>query len=184
MELRSVRAASEHLHVTQPAISRQIRDLEEAIGATLFERTTRGMKLTSAGIAYLSEARDILARVDAANRLAHRIAPGEQGRLRVGFVENASWSGLVSSTLSAFQHSASDVALELQPMNTPEQLDAIAAERLDVAFVIASAHCPKASGSSKFDVGTSTPIQFASDPHQRCRSAKRERACQCSYTHR
>ncbi|MBC8639574.1 LysR family transcriptional regulator [Caballeronia sp. EK] len=133
-ELRSVRAASEHLHVTQPAISRQIQDLEEAIGATLFERTPRGLKLTPAGIAYLSEARDILARVDAANRLAHRIASGVQGHLRVGFVENASWSGLVSSALSAFQQSASDVALELQPMNTPEQLDAIAAERLDGGF--------------------------------------------------
>lgn len=133
-ELRSVRAASEHLHVTQPAISRQIQDLEEAIGATLFERTPRGLKLTPAGIAYLSEARDILARIDAANRLAHRIASGVQGHLRVGFVENASWSGLVSSALSAFQQSASDVALELQPMNTPEQLDAIAAERLDGGF--------------------------------------------------
>ncbi|SAK96528.1 LysR family transcriptional regulator [Caballeronia hypogeia] len=133
-ESRSVRAASEQLHVTQPAISRQIQDLEEAIGATLFERTPRGLKLTSAGMAYLAEARDILARVDAANRLAHRIASGVQGRLRVGFVENASWSGLVSSALHAFQQTASDVALELQPMNTPEQLDAIAAERLDGGF--------------------------------------------------
>jgi DNA-binding transcriptional LysR family regulator len=133
-ELRSVRAASEHLHVTQPAISRQIQDLEEAIGATLFERTPRGLKLTPAGIAYLNEARDILARVDAANRLAHRIASGVEGRVRVGFVENASWSGIVSSALRAFQHAARDVALELQPMNTPEQLDAIAAERLDGGF--------------------------------------------------
>jgi len=133
-ELRSVRAASEHLHVTQPAISRQIQDLEEAIGAALFERTPRGLKLTPAGVAYLDEARDILARVDAANRLAHRIASGVQGRLRIGFVENASWSGVVSSALNAFQQSARDVALELQPMNTPEQLDAIAAEHLDGGF--------------------------------------------------
>ncbi|MDR5806259.1 LysR family transcriptional regulator [Caballeronia sp. LP006] len=133
-ELRSVRAASEHLHVTQPAISRQIQDLEQTIGATLFERTPRGLKLTAAGIAYLSEARAILAHVDAANRLAHRIASGEQGRLRVGFVENASWSGLVLSALNAFQQNARDIALELQPMNTPEQLDAIAAERLEGGF--------------------------------------------------
>lgn len=133
-ELRSVRAASEQLHVTQPAISRQIHDLEQAIGATLFERTPRGLKLTAAGVAYLAEARSILAHVDAANRLAHRIASGEQGRLRVGFVENASWSGLVSSALNAFQQAASNIALELQPMNTPEQLDAIAAERLDGGF--------------------------------------------------
>jgi DNA-binding transcriptional LysR family regulator len=133
-ELRSVRAASEQLHVTQPAISRQIQDLEEAIGAVLFERTPRGLQLTAAGDAYLAEARDILARVDAANRLARRIANGVQGHLRIGFVENAAWSGVVSSALNMFEQSAPQVALELTPMNTPEQLDAIAAGRLDGGF--------------------------------------------------
>ena len=133
-ELRSVRAASEQLHVTQPAISRQIQDLEDAIGAALFERTPRGLKLTPAGDAYLSEAREILARVDAANRLARRIASGVQGHLRIGFVENAVWSGPVSSALSAFEQAAPNVALELTPMNTPEQLDALAAGRLDGGF--------------------------------------------------
>ncbi|SAK43032.1 MULTISPECIES: LysR family transcriptional regulator [Caballeronia] len=133
-ELRSVRAASDHLHVTQPAISRQIQDLEDAIGATLFERTPRGLKLTPAGEAYLSEAREILDRVDAANRLARRIASGVQGQLRIGFVENAAWSGIVSRALSAFEQAAPNVALELTPMNTPEQLDALAAGRLDGAI--------------------------------------------------
>lgn len=57
-ELRSVRAASEQLHVTQPAISRQIQDPEDAIGAALFERTPRGLKFTAAGEAYLHEARE------------------------------------------------------------------------------------------------------------------------------
>jgi DNA-binding transcriptional LysR family regulator len=133
-ELRSVRAASEQLHVTQPAISRQIQDLEDAIGAALFERTPRGLKLTPAGDAYLSEAREILARVDAANRLARRIASGVQGHLRIGFVENAVWSGIVSRALSAFEQAAPNVALELTPMNTPEQLDALAAGRLDGGF--------------------------------------------------
>lgn len=133
-ELRSVRAASDHLHVTQPAISRQIQDLEDAIGATLFERTPRGLKLTPAGEAYLSEAREILDRVDAANRLARRIASVVQGQLRIGFVENAAWSGIVSRALSAFEQAAPNVALELTPMNTPEQLDALAAGRLDGAI--------------------------------------------------
>lgn len=133
-ELRSVRAASEQLHVTQPAISRQVQDLEDAIGAALFERTPRGLKLTAAGVAYLTEAREILARVDAANRLARRIASGVQGHLRIGFVENAAWSGIVSHALSAFEQAAPNVALELQPMNTPEQLDAIVAGRLDGGF--------------------------------------------------
>ncbi|MGN6665672.1 MAG: LysR family transcriptional regulator [Trinickia sp.] len=133
-ELRSVRSASEQLHVTQPAISRQIQDLEHTIGAALFERTPRGLILTAAGEAYLREARDILSRVDAANRLARHIASGLRGRLRVGFVENAAWSGIVSSALREFEQAVPQVALELQPMNTPEQLEAIAAGRLDGGF--------------------------------------------------
>jgi DNA-binding transcriptional LysR family regulator len=133
-ELRSVRSASEQLHVTQPAISRQIQDLEHTIGAALFERTPRGLMLTAAGEAYLCEAREILARVDAANRLARQIASGLRGHLRVGFVENAAWSGIVSSALREFEQAVPQVALELQPMNTPEQLEAIAAGRLDGGF--------------------------------------------------
>lgn len=133
-ELRSVRAASEQLHVTQPAISRQIQDLEDAIGAVLFERTPRGLKLTAAGEAYLHEAREILARVDVANRLARQIAAGLRGHLRIGFVENAAWSGIVSAALRTFEQKVPHVSLELQPMNTPEQLDAIAAGRLDGGF--------------------------------------------------
>lgn len=133
-ELRSVRAASEQLHVTQPAISRQIQDLEETIGASLFERTPRGLKLTPAGEAYLAEGRDILARVEAANRMARRIASGTQGHLRIGFVENAAWSGTVSGALSAFGQASPQVSLELQPMNTPEQFEAMAAGRLDGGF--------------------------------------------------
>jgi DNA-binding transcriptional LysR family regulator len=133
-ELRSVRAASEQLHVTQPAISRQIQDLEQAIGAALFERTPRGLTLTAAGEAYLSEAREILARVDAANRLARQIAAGLHGHLRLGFVENAAWSGVVSRVLREFEQAVPQVTLELQPLNTPEQFEAMAAGRLDGGF--------------------------------------------------
>ncbi|QBC30578.1 LysR family transcriptional regulator [Pandoraea sp. XY-2] len=133
-EQLSVRAASEILHVTQPAVSRQIRDLEETIGAALFTRTARGLVLTAAGTAYLAEARDILARVESANRTARRLASGVTGRLRIGFVENASWDGLVPAAFNAFQRTTPDVALELIPMNTPEQLDAIAAGTLDGGF--------------------------------------------------
>jgi DNA-binding transcriptional LysR family regulator len=133
-ELRSVRAASEQLHVTQPAISRQIQDLEEAIGAALFERKPRGLVLTAAGEAYLAEAREILARVDAANRLARQIASGLHGHLRVGFVENAAWSGVVSCALREFEQAVPHVRLELLPMNTPEQLESIAAGQLNGGF--------------------------------------------------
>jgi DNA-binding transcriptional LysR family regulator len=133
-ELRSVRAASEQLHVTQPALSRQIHDLEDAIGVALFERTSRGLVLTTAGETYLSDAREILSRVDAANRLARQIASGLRGHLRIGFVENAAWSDTVSDALRGFEQAVPHVSLELQVLNTPEQLEAIAAGRLDGGF--------------------------------------------------
>jgi DNA-binding transcriptional LysR family regulator len=157
-EHASVRGASEQLHVTQPAISRQIQDLEETLGVALFERTPRGLKLTLAGDAYLREARGILQQVEQAARVAQRIAAGvsghvilqqvEQaarvaqriaagvsGHVRMGFVENAVWGGLVPNALQAFQKTAPQVGIELTPMNTPEQLDAIDAGQIDGGFI-------------------------------------------------
>lgn len=133
-ELRNMRAASEQLHVTQPAISRQIHDLEETLGVTLFERTPRGLALTPAGAAYLVQARDVLGRVDDAARVAQRVAAGMQGRLRLAFVENATWSGPVPVALHAFQRAWPQVGLELLPMNTPEMLEAIGAGHIDGGF--------------------------------------------------
>ncbi|MFM0407661.1 LysR family transcriptional regulator [Paraburkholderia dipogonis] len=134
-EHASVRGASEQLHVTQPAISRQIQDLEETLGVALFERTPRGLKLTLAGEAYLREARGILQQVESAARAAQRIAAGVSGHVRIGFVENAVWGGLVPNALQAFQQAAPQVGIELTPMNTPEQLDAITQGTLDGGFV-------------------------------------------------
>jgi DNA-binding transcriptional LysR family regulator len=134
-EHASVRGASEQLHVTQPAISRQIQDLEEALGVALFERTPRGLRLTLAGGAYLREARGILQQVEQAARVAQRVAAGVSGHVRMGFVENAVWGGLVPNALQAFQQKAPQVGIELTPMNTPEQLDAIDAGQLDGGFI-------------------------------------------------
>lgn len=133
-ETLNVRVASEQLHITQPAISRQIRDLEDTVGAALFTRTPRGLRLTPAGTAYLTEARAILARVDTANRMARRLAAGQLGHIRLGFVENMASAGAVSDSLRSFRISAPDVAIDLQVMNTPQQLEAIQAERLDGGF--------------------------------------------------
>jgi DNA-binding transcriptional LysR family regulator len=58
--------AAEKLHVAQPAVSRQIRKLEDELGAELFDRTPRGMKLSSAGMLFLEHARTILERVERA----------------------------------------------------------------------------------------------------------------------
>lgn len=134
-EHESIRLAAEHIHVTQPAISRQIHDLEEELGFALFERTPRGLKLTSAGQAYLRDARKALAQLDVAARGAARISSGVQGYLRLGFVENSGWDGIVPHIFRRFQAEVPDVRVELVPMNTPQQLDEIRASTLDGGFI-------------------------------------------------
>src|ERR1700682_3046123 len=85
--------AARRLRVAQPALSRQIQDLEEELGFTLFDRLPRGVKLSSAGKLFLEDARRILQEVSEATLRAGRVASGRSGTLRVGFTENASWRG-------------------------------------------------------------------------------------------
>lgn len=134
-EYESVRLASEHLHITQPAISRQIQDLEDELGFLLFERSPRGLKLTLAGESYLRDVRKVMASLDSAVRAAKRVAVGLQGQLRLGYVENAGWDGLVPRTFSRFQAEVPEVKIELTALNSPEQLRAIADETLDGGFI-------------------------------------------------
>jgi DNA-binding transcriptional LysR family regulator len=134
-EHESVRLASEHLHITQPAVSRQIQDLEEELGFLLFRRSPRGIKLTPAGQSYLRDARQGIAFLEGAARTARRLSAGLQGQLRLGLVENAGWDGLVPRTFRAFQAEAAEVKIELTALNTPDQLQAIAAGTLDAGFI-------------------------------------------------
>src|SRR3954451_12753393 len=86
------RRAAERLHMSQPPLSQQIRQLEEEIGATLLLRNQRKVELTAAGAAFLVRAREILDAVEDAARQARRVQRGEVGRLAVGFVGSAMYS--------------------------------------------------------------------------------------------
>src|SRR4029450_12492775 len=87
--------ASRRLHVAQPALSRQIQDLEEELGFKLFDRLPRGVKLSAAGTLFLEDARRILQAVGEATARATRVARGQSGTLGIGFPENASLSRVV-----------------------------------------------------------------------------------------
>ena len=77
---------AQRLRVTQPALSRQIQDLEEEVGFKLFDRLSRGVRLSTAGKLFLEEARRILHQLEEAARRAKRVASGQLGTLRVGFI--------------------------------------------------------------------------------------------------
>ena len=91
-EERHFGRAAERLHMAQPPLSQQIRQLEAELGLTLLSRTTRRVDLTPAGAAYLERAREILGAVDAAAHEAASIASGRRGRLLIGCVGSATYS--------------------------------------------------------------------------------------------
>src|SRR5579864_6616 len=87
--------AAERLGIAQPALSRQVQDLEKELGFALFDRLPRGVKLSAAGNLFLDDARRILREVDEAKLRAERVAKGKAGTLRIGFMESVSWHGVL-----------------------------------------------------------------------------------------
>jgi len=111
--------------VAQPALSRQIQDLEKELGFNLFERLPRRVKLSAAGKLFLEDARRILQELSEAALRAGRVASGRSGKLRIGFTENASCRGVVPDSFRRFRERQPDVELQLQPDASMGQLEAI-----------------------------------------------------------
>ena len=127
--------AADRLHIAQPALSRQIQDLERELGFDLFDRLSRGVRLNAAGKLFLTDARRILQDVAEAKRRAERIALGKAGTLRIGIATALSWHGLVVDTFRRFRSNQPDVQLELHHLISTHQIEAILTGRLDVGFV-------------------------------------------------
>jgi DNA-binding transcriptional LysR family regulator len=127
--------ASRRLRVAQPALSRQIQDLEKELGFELFERLPRGVKLNAAGKLFLEDARRVLRELSEAAVRAGRVASGRSGTLRVGFTENASWRGVVPDSFRRYREKQPDAELQLQPDASLAQLEGVRAGRLDAGFV-------------------------------------------------
>src|SRR5204862_2960696 len=134
-EEQHYRRAAERLRIAQPALSRQIQDLEEEIGFKLFDRLPRGVKISAAGKSFLVDARRILHEVNEAAGRAKRVASGQSGTLRVGFVESVSWHGVVPDSFREFRARQPDAELQLKPASSLEQTEDVDSGRLDDGFV-------------------------------------------------
>ena len=131
--------AAERLHIAQPALSRQIQDLEKEIGCPLFERLPRGVKLSAAGKLFLEDSRRILAEVQEAARRAAQAARGLAGTLRIGFVESISWHGIVPESFRRFHQTQAGAEMIPIPMLSMAQADAVRTGRLDAGFIVRTA---------------------------------------------
>ncbi len=148
-EQRHFGRAAERLHMAQPPLSQQIRQLEAELGVTLLTRTTRRVDLTPAGVAYLDDARQILAAVDEAGENAVRIAAGRTGRLTVGCVGSATYS-LLPALAKALRSELPDVEFGFRgEMLSPDQASALHDESLDLGLL---RRLPDTSGLSVQDV--------------------------------
>jgi len=137
-EEQHFRRAARRLRIAQPALSRQIQNLEEEIGFALFERLPRGVRLSAAGKLYLNDARRIVAEIDGAVGRTRRIAHGQIGTLRVGCLDSLSWHGIVPDSFKAFREQLPDAELDLRALTSAEQVPAVEAGSLDAGFVIKS----------------------------------------------
>jgi len=123
--------AARRLRVAQPALSRQVQDLEEELGFDLFDRLPRGVRLSSAGKLFLEDARRILQQIGEAVARAGHVASGRAGTLRLGFTENSCWRGVVPESFRRFRELQPDAELQLQPAASTEQIEAMRSGRLD-----------------------------------------------------
>src|ERR1700731_3182179 len=133
-EERHYGRAAERLRVAQPALSRQIQDLEKELGFALFDRLPRGVRLNAAGKLFLTDARRILQDVDEAKLRAERIAHGKAGTLRIGIATAVSWHGIVVDTFRELRRWQPEVELELHHLLSVNQVEAILSGRLDAGF--------------------------------------------------
>lgn len=132
-ELNFTRAAA-RLHIAQPPLSVQIRQLEEEIGAPLLSRTSRRVVLTEAGEAFLEDARRIVGMAERAVARAHEIGTGRRGSLRLGSVYSAIYA-VVPQLLGLFGKFYPDVAVELSELTVEQQIEALNQCAIDVGIL-------------------------------------------------
>jgi DNA-binding transcriptional LysR family regulator len=126
--------AADRLHVSQPALSKRLRRMEEQIGGPLLVRGYRDVRLTEAGRLLASRGRHLIGEASAALDLTARAARGDAGLLRIGF-GIASMFGLLPDVLLRFRRAHPDVQLHLRDMSTPDQVEALVGGKIDVGFI-------------------------------------------------
>jgi len=126
--------AARQLHISQPALSTQIKMLETHLGAQLLDRNRRTVRLTAAGEALLPDAEALLRQIAELELRVARISSGDAGHLRIGFVASATRE-LVPAIAMEFRRQYPGVSLELKNIPTVQQVEALRSGAIDVGIV-------------------------------------------------
>lgn len=127
--------AATQLRIAQPALSRQVQDLEEELGVDLLKRSPRGVTLTAEGKLFLEETRDLLRRADEAVEKVRALARGDYGELHVGYAPSPS-SEVLPPALAAFQKAAPRVKVVLHDLASQEIVAGLLSGTLELAITV------------------------------------------------
>jgi DNA-binding transcriptional LysR family regulator len=134
--------AAERLDMAQPPLSRQIKQLEEELGAVLFNRGRSAVTLTQAGERLLTRGKSIMSQIEDTRLEVRRLGQGAEGRLRIGFVGSSTF-GILPNIIRSFRANYPDVNLSLNPMNTADLHRALVAREVDIAFARPTLKAPE-----------------------------------------
>lgn len=135
-EEENFRRAAHRLNLTQPAVSRQIQDLESELGVKLFERTHQRIRLSEPGRLYFHEAKRILADLENAGRMALLANQGEAGTLHIAFNSVAARHNIVPASFHRFRMQYPHVELKLSYLTSTRQLEELRAATIDAGFLM------------------------------------------------
>ena len=158
---QNITRAAAGLNVSQPSLSRQIRDLEDELGVALLVRSAKAVQLTEAGKVFQLEARAILQRKDEAVRRVRATASGERGEIHVAYAPSLTVE-ILPRALSAFQESNPGVRVRLHDLSTQEMLRGLRDGPLHVALMVQMS--PKHMAGLVFEELRRFPVSVAMHP--------------------
>jgi len=127
--------AAQALDIAPPTLTVQIQDIERALGVQLFVRSRRDVRLTPAGEMFLVEAQQVLAQAERAVLAGQRAGRGETGRVEIGYIGSAVYSGVLQTQLATFRQAWPGVIVTAREVPQSELPAMLAENRIDVALV-------------------------------------------------
>src|SRR5258708_7948426 len=127
--------AAAQLRVAQPALSRQVQDLEDEIGVDLLRRSPRGVTLTAEGKLFLEEVRELLKRADESVEKVRALARGEDGELHIGYAPSPTVE-ILPPALTAFQKAVPRVKASLHDLSSDELIAGLRNGTLELAVMV------------------------------------------------